>query len=54
MDSDLYQDAIKMGIANLLFVKVIQKVFPNNIPAQIFISGFVFHIVSEYLKTDLL
>jgi hypothetical protein len=54
MDDDLFSDALKMGIANLVFIKLIQKVFPNNIPVQIFISGAVFHIVSEYLKNDLL
>jgi hypothetical protein len=54
MDNELLSDALKMGLANLVFVKVMQNVFPNNVPAQIFISGAFFHIISEYLKNDLI
>jgi hypothetical protein len=50
MDGDLLTDAMKVGMANLVFVKVLQNVFPNNIPAQVFLSGTLFHITMEYFK----
>ena len=50
MDGVVLTDAVKVGLANLVFVKLLQNVFPNNLPAQIFLSGSLFHITMDYFK----
>ena len=50
MDDSIIEDAVKVGLANLVFVKLLQNVFPNNIPAQVFLSGSLFHITMQYFR----
>jgi hypothetical protein len=50
MDSELIEDALIVGAVNLITLKLLEKVFPNNIPAQIFLTGTVFHLSMERLR----
>lgn len=50
MDEKLIQDALIVGAVNLIVVKLLEKVFPNNIPAQVFLTGTLFHLTMEQLR----
>jgi hypothetical protein len=52
ISSDTLSDAIKVGIANVIFMRLIMKAFPNNLPAQMFISATLLHITTEMLKMN--
>lgn len=52
MKSKVLSDAIKIGLTNLVIVKLLQNVFPKDIPLQLFLSASIFHITSEYFKVN--
>jgi len=49
-NSDIISDAVKVGLANVVFMTLVMKVFPTNLPAQMFIGGTLFHMTMETFK----
>jgi hypothetical protein len=52
MKEKVLSDALKIGIANLVIVSIMQNVFPKQIPLQLFLTATIFHITTEYLKVN--
>jgi hypothetical protein len=47
---EIFSDAVKVGLANVVFMSLIMKAFPNNLPAQMFIGASLLHITTEMLR----
>lgn len=43
-------DAMKVGALNVVFMYMIQKLYPNNFVFQAFVAGSLFHISMETLE----
>jgi hypothetical protein len=52
MKQKVVLDAIKLGVANLVIVKVLQNVIPKYPTLQLLLSATIFHITSEYFKIN--
>jgi hypothetical protein len=50
MNRDIISDAVKSGIIALVIDRILKNVLPNNVPAQVFLSGTMFYLTMEYLK----
>lgn len=51
MDSNqTFSDAVKVGLASLVIFGVLSKMFPSNIPAQMFLSAALLHYTVEQMK----
>jgi hypothetical protein len=48
MNRDILIDAVKSGILSLVLEKVLKTVLPNNIFAQVFLSGTLFYLLMNY------
>lgn len=49
-NSKLLYDAVKVGAMNVVFMYMIQKLYPNNFVFQAFVAGSLFHISMEMLE----
>jgi hypothetical protein len=45
-----FTDAVKVGLANLVIFGVLSKLFPKDIPAQMFLSAALLHYTVEQMK----
>jgi hypothetical protein len=50
INSEILSDALKIGVANAVLMSLVAKVFPNNLVTQMFISGTLFHIITEMVR----
>ena len=43
-------DAVKVGAINVVIMHLSQKLYPNNLALQAFLSGSLFHISMQMLE----
>lgn len=48
--SEILSDALKIGVANAVLMTMVMKAFPSNLPAQLFITGTLLHLIAEMFR----
>lgn len=50
LKSETFSDALKIGVANAVLMAMVMKAFPSNLPAQMFITGSLLHLITEMFR----